>query len=979
MKSDSTTRGTDGAGVPVAEQESNVATKPISDDVGNRLDEPSATGEASGRGLGAEVVAHTETFGPTPDPGGGTTNAGPDVAALDFLLRPGGAGSLGRIGPYEVVEQIGQGGMGIVLKAFEERLDRFVAIKVLSPSLADSAEARLRFGREARAAAAVCHEHVVTIHAVDESQGQPYLVMQFVAGPSLQDKLNESGRLGVKESLALGIQVASGLAAAHAKGLVHRDIKPSNVLLENGAIRAKITDFGLARAVDDATLTASGVIAGTPHYMSPEQARGDPVDHRTDLFSLGSVMYAMCTGRPPFKADSAVVVLRKVIDDEPQPVRELNPDVPEGLVAIINKLMAKVASERYQSAAELAEVLRRQLAEMQQPGCAPVSDTTVVAKPAMAMGGRRRNVVLALCGPFIVACGIAGWLAVRSRDSGSAAEKLGAAPARPPAAPEPPRTTTGPPSAPAVRTPAKSIVSAEVAKKALDQVAGGDAAARRGDIQTAIVRYAKASRLDPTSIPARLALARLYSGERMKDWAGAIAQTTEIIRLEPKHAEAFEIRAGSEYRSAEFRRAIEDATEAIRLDPGRLQAYSHRGAAYKELGEWKHAIVDLNDFLSRAPNSAWPLFNRAMASSALGDDKRALADINRAIELEPGVHHFRIFRAGLFRSKQDYERARAEFSEAIRVCSEPEKYFAFQRRGDFELSLSECELAIADYTETIRRNSKMAETKDVTAYVPRARAYLAVGKTDEAIADCDEALRISPNASWILVCRGYALARKQEWDRAIADFVEESKRQPRIKANWLTAEACTLALAGSYDRAAAVFDEACKQLNEGFLRGTLACRGLFLDRAQGNDDEAIKNLNRAEDPIWPVNTFLYRGIVYVRMSQPDRALAEFKRLTDVIETRRPDCFGVEDFFPRKLVFLLFRGDAYLQKGDFERALADADEAVRFVPGSVEARLLRAQVHTKRGNNDLADADRRDAAKLVRDPVIANLGRATRAK
>jgi serine/threonine protein kinase len=181
-------------------------------------------------------------------------------------------------------------------------LHRVVAIKVLAPALASSGAARQRFVREARAAAAVTHDNVIDIHAVEDDGAVPYLVMQFIDGRTLQEKLDRGGPLPLKEVLRIGLQVAAGLAAAHAQGLVHRDVKPANILLENSVERVKITDFGLARTVDDASLTQSGFIAGTPAYMSPEQADGDKVDHRSDLFSLGSVLYTLCAGHPPFRA-----------------------------------------------------------------------------------------------------------------------------------------------------------------------------------------------------------------------------------------------------------------------------------------------------------------------------------------------------------------------------------------------------------------------------------------------------------------------------------------------------------------------------------------------------------------------------------------------------------------------------------------------------------------------------------------------------
>src|SRR5205085_5756239 len=221
-----------------------------------------------------------------------------------------------------------RGGMGVVLKAFDEKLHRVVAIKVLAAPLAASATARKRFTREAQAAAAVRDEHVVTIHAVEEANGLPYLVMEYVAGPSLQERLDRTGPLELNEILRIGVQTAEGLAAAHKQGLVHRDIKPANILLENGIERVKLTDFGLARAIDEASVTQSGVIAGTPMFMAPEQAAGEAVDHRADLFSLGSVLYAMCTGHPPFRASGTMAVLKRVIDDTSRPIREINADIP---------------------------------------------------------------------------------------------------------------------------------------------------------------------------------------------------------------------------------------------------------------------------------------------------------------------------------------------------------------------------------------------------------------------------------------------------------------------------------------------------------------------------------------------------------------------------------------------------------------------------------------------------------------------------
>ena len=325
--------------------------------------------------------------GPTdPDPFLAVPVHDPDGEDLEFLTPSEFPDSIGRFGPYEVKGILGRGGNGIVLKAFDGGLNRFVAVKVIASVLAGNGAARRRFAREAQAAAAVIHEHVVAVHSVDEVSGMPYLVMEYIKGRSLQDRIDRQGHLEVIEVLRIGMQTAAGLAAAHAQGLVHRDIKPANILLENNIERVKITDFGLARAVADASLTQSGIVTGTPQYMAPEQARGEAVDHRADLFSLGSTLYAMCAGHAAFRAESPLAVLRRVVEDQPRPLREVNVAVPDWLAAIIVKLMAKDADDRYQTAAEVADILERCLAHMQQPLTTflPAEVSRIVRNPQQA-------------------------------------------------------------------------------------------------------------------------------------------------------------------------------------------------------------------------------------------------------------------------------------------------------------------------------------------------------------------------------------------------------------------------------------------------------------------------------------------------------------------------------------------------------------------------------------------------------------------
>lgn len=288
-----------------------------------------------------------------------------DDDSFEFLQTSSNPSLMGRFGRYEVMQFLGRGGMGIVLRARDPLLDRIVAIKVLDPAIAGKKNVRARFEREARAAAAISHENVVVIHGVAERDGLLYLVMQYIPGESLAERIRREGSLGVREILRISMQMASGLAAAHAQGIVHRDIKPANILLEDGFERVRITDFGLAHIMDDASLTQSGLVAGTPSYMSPEHTQEGPIDYRADLFSLGSVMYAMCSGEQPFKGATSLAVMRSVCDDSPRPLRTLNPTIPRWLVEVITKLLAKSPDRRYQSAYEVSELLRVRLANLQ--------------------------------------------------------------------------------------------------------------------------------------------------------------------------------------------------------------------------------------------------------------------------------------------------------------------------------------------------------------------------------------------------------------------------------------------------------------------------------------------------------------------------------------------------------------------------------------------------------------------------------------
>ena len=359
-----------------------------------------------------------ETFVPK------STGSRRDVS-LDFLESASDSAYLGRLAHFDVMRVLGRGGMGVVLEAFDSHLQRNVAVKVLDPDLSGDEIARQRFCREARAAASITHENVVAVHQVEKSgaHGLPYLVMQLISGESLEQRLTREKTMSLREVVRIGMQVANGLAAAYAQGLIHRDIKPGNILLEHSNDSVKLTDFGLARATEDVKLTRTGFVSGTPMYMAPEQAMGEEPDHRSDLFSLGAVMYEMAAGQPPFTGNSALAILKRINDTKHQPLRELNPEIPEWLSETIDQLLAKKPADRIQSATHLAELLEFQLALMKTS-----EDVPTVCRIEADKAAVRQRWYAAAIGAGFLSVGLLAGMFLANRPAAITASAPGVAP-----------------------------------------------------------------------------------------------------------------------------------------------------------------------------------------------------------------------------------------------------------------------------------------------------------------------------------------------------------------------------------------------------------------------------------------------------------------------------------------------------------------------------------------------------------------------
>jgi hypothetical protein len=273
--------------------------------------------------------------------------------------------------------------------------------------------------------AAISHEHVVPVYGVDEHAGLPYFAMEYVAGGSLERRLKFEGTFDVLSIVRIGLQAAQALAAAHSQGLVHRDIKPGNILIDRGTERVRVADFGLARVANDVSCTHSGFLAGTPQYMAPEQVRGETCSAQSDLFSLGGVMYALCTGHAPFRAESVYGVMQRIVHDPPRTIREQNPAIPAWLEEFVLRMLEKEKVARFASADEVVQALQEELAHLQNPASAP--------EPARAWSGGKRvsrpagrwRVVLAAGGVLAAAAlaiAIANWPQPKlSRETNAAA------------------------------------------------------------------------------------------------------------------------------------------------------------------------------------------------------------------------------------------------------------------------------------------------------------------------------------------------------------------------------------------------------------------------------------------------------------------------------------------------------------------------------------------------------------------------------
>jgi serine/threonine protein kinase/Tfp pilus assembly protein PilF len=850
-----------------------------------------------------------------------------------------------RLGDFDLIKEIGRGGMGVVYEARQISLKRRVALKVLPPGLGLSDRAVQRFEREAQAAAGLHHTNIVPVYATGEDRGSHYYAMELVEGQSMAQVLTDlrgehsnplmdatvtqiggsmpdapsaepsttSDPTSLSDSSAgsrkwfdtvakLLADVADALHYAHERGVIHRDVKPANLLL-SGDGRLCLTDFGLARLTQEPGMTVSGSFLGTPAYMSPEQVATGRVqlDHRTDVYSLGAVLYEMLTLQLPFQGDSREQVLSGILSKEPRPPRRLNPRVPLDLETICLKAMEKDPDRRYATAEEMAadlkQYLQRGLITARRAGPLRRAGKFIRRHPLAAVSTAAVIVVAVL--------GVFGWTASQ-RQSHEAAFRAFA--------------------------DARYYLS-------------------QGEYESGLERVEAALERSPDLAKARLLRARLLMKLRRHD--DAVAEARTMLEADPDDWTGHLILAlaGSAPESA-FRiegiEVDEHLAAVERLAPETADAYHLRAVAAEDTGE---AIALLDRALEIDPAHAEALFERSRRHAEQKNYEAALRDADRLVSVRPRSAQGHRMAGRLYLDQHDIERAMEKFDAALRI--DPDDPITLNERARLYRALGRHEESFADLDRAIELDPDYAGS-----YYQRAMLQQSLTRYDEAIADARKALELKPGygdaekllfETLLWAGRGEELAAlMQQWEEEIA-ALEDPMTEPKERANLELARAW-LQLTMEQPQAAMVHAELA--VNSAPDWWWIYDQRSKLRWAAGDPRGAGEDCVRS---------------AAIELSTPDELMqrgaeliSDPCRLTDFAQA---DLSRVIDAAPWWADPYLRRGQALQEEGRFDEALADFDRAIERAPAWGEAYFLRGNLHSQfeRFEQALADLDR--AAEL----------------
>ncbi len=758
------------------------------------------------------------------------------------------------LGKYRLVERLGRGGMAEVYKAYQPGLDRYVAIKLMHGYLADDEDFVGRFQREAKAIAALHHPHIVQVHDFDIEDDVYYMVQEYIEGGTLKAKLkaaNESGQtIPFAETVQILVSICDAVDYAHQQGRIHRDIKPDNIMFD-ARNRPVLTDFGIASIVGGTRFTATGAMVGTPAYMSPEQGTGESGDERSDVYSLGVVLYEMVTGRIPFDADTPfAVVLKHVNEPLPMP-RSLNADVPYSVERVILKALAKDPADRYQSAGELAGALEEAFqdetaplwdapllpAEMPAAATPPLAEPVETKPPPPDAPTRRRKpwrwIIAGAVALILLFCCLALALSVHNKIRRRASAKLTPSPAVQSTQDTPPTATVEP--TPATDSAAQPFIQAGFEKLAQEC---------NGDLDSAMALFEQAIEQDPNAAEAYVGRAYCHVcngniNQSMKD-------LDKAIELDPNNARAFFMRGRLWGHQEKGEKAIADLTRAIELKPDYVEAYYWRGEVYRSpLEDYEQAFEDYNRAIELSPNYAPPYLSRGgYYLWHKSDANAAIADLDRYVNLKPDDPTGYDQRASVYiELLQDYEKGVQEYTLALEHAPDDEKAAYYESRGWAYHQWGRPIDAIDDYTRKIDQ-----EPEPKTLFY-RGMAHYETQNYQAAMADFDKVLLLGDEYIGAAYhAKGWVYQMREEFAEAIEAYNK----------------------AAGYD-----FDSYAPP----FFENT----HLLLDRAiayRSNQQltESLTDLNKLIEQYddWSL-AYYHRALTYKALGQPRKALQDLRQ------------------------------------------------------------------------------------------------------